>query len=406
MHLIKRLLYKFNHLSRRSKIATILIVLGTIGLIAFLNQNNKDAYQPYTVTTGDISETIVVSGNANASGNAAIYSPSTGIAEELFVTNGSFVEKGQELAKIQSTALEKDRANAYAAYQAATSALKTAVQSKVSNQSALETARKAVLDASAAQQQMNDRRSTGASNPATDKEYKQDEIDSINSSLTSAKTSFGYYEKKYLDSDSAIAAAQGNVDASRLAYEATMNSILKSPVTGQVINLSVSVGDSVIAKTTQNDPLPVLRITSEGELSVKIKLSELDIPKVTTKQQAIVRFDALPEKEFKGIVTRIDTAGTNENAAVTYMTYVRLLDYDERIKPEMTATVTILTNPKRNVLLIPNTALIKDADKLLVKTSPNGSSEKSIQIGMKNEKYSEVLTGLKKDEVIYVPTSK
>jgi multidrug efflux pump subunit AcrA (membrane-fusion protein) len=178
----------FKNLSLFKKIITIAIsVAVVVWLISSFGSSKSPNYDVYTVKKGSISEQIIISGNANATANAIVYSPSTGIVEELFVKNGDSVKANQILMKVKSTAMELDKSNALAAYQAAIAALNTSKQTKISNQSSLESARKTVIDASVAQQQMTNRRNEGLSNPATGKPYTQDEIDSINSLTTSTK---------------------------------------------------------------------------------------------------------------------------------------------------------------------------------------------------------------------------
>lgn len=144
-----------------------------VGLLILIlkpfSTSKSDKYDTYTVKKGSISEQVVISGNANATANAVIYSPSTGVVEELYVKNGDTVTANQVLMKVKSTAMELDKSNALAAYQSAVAALNTAKQTKITNQSLLESGRKSVIDASVAEQQMTNRRNEGLSNPATGK---------------------------------------------------------------------------------------------------------------------------------------------------------------------------------------------------------------------------------------------
>ena len=398
--------------STPQKIAGVFFCLLTIGLLMHtLRSSDTDTYTPHIVKRGDISENIIISGNANASGNASVYSPSTGVVTDMYVKNGDSVIPGQELMRIQSTAMETDRANALAAYQSAQAALNVSKQTKLTNQSLLEAGRKTVIDASISRQQMTTRRNDGTNNPATAKPYTQEEIDSINSSYESAAQSFAALEKKYLDSDSAIAAAQSAVSAAWLSYQSTLNGIIRSPIAGTVINLAVSPGDYVTAKTAsianQTDVSPVLRISNAGTISIQIKLNEVDVAKVRSGQSATVVFDAFPEKTFAASVSRVDTVGVNTNAVVTYNAFIDLLENDDRIRPAMTATVTIQTDTKKNVLLVPNIGLTKNKDQISVRgNSGKVQTIKPVTIGIKNTKESEITGGLSEGDVILVPKTK
>lgn len=402
----------FSKLPKWLKIILGIILLGAIAFKIFGNRFSQSPLtDEYIVRRGDISETIIISGNANSSSNASVYSPSTGIVEEMYVKNGEIVVPGQILMKVKSTAMEIDRANALAAYQAAQSELNSLRQAKITNQSLLESGRKSVIDTSVSLQQMTNRRNEGLSNPATGKPYTQDEIDSINSSYTSAKSLFSSTEKKYLDSDSAINAGQSAMTAAWLSYQATLNGIIKSPIGGKIINLAVGSGDYVYAKVTGSASTavidPVLRISTIDALSILVKLNEIDVSKVQPGQDATVVFDSIPEKTFTATLNRVDEVGVNINAVVTYNAYLTLNESDERIRPSMTATVTIQTDGKKQVLLAPNTSLQKENTAITVLAkNGNSSVRKPVSIGLKNSEVSEITSGLQEGDVIFIPKAK
>lgn len=363
----------------------------------------------YRVSKGEISESIVISGNANATDNAKVFSPTTGLVEEVYVANGDEVTVGQELMKVQSTAMEADRAAMYAAYQSTVAGANTSKQAKITNQSLLESARKTVIDTSIAKQQMEQRRIKGSPNPATSEQYTQDEIDSIISAYESAKTAFTASEKKFLDADTSIAAAQSAVSAAWLEYQATLNGVIKAPVAGKVANLAVDSGDYVRAKisspTTTNDGEPILRILAGRAVTVAVKLNEIDITKVRVGQKATVRFDALPETLFSGSVVRVDTVGENDNAVVTYNTYVVLENSDERIRPTMTATVTIETDFIRDILVVPNSALTRtdDGKTAVVRMQGNREVVTPVTTGKKSSTVTHIVNGLSDGDMILIP---
>ena len=402
----------FKNLSLFKKIIIVAIsVAVVVWLIRFFGSSKSLNYDVYTVKKGSISEQIIISGNANATANAIVYSPSTGIVEELFVKNGDSVKANQILMKVKSTAMELDKSNALAAYQAAIAALNTSKQTKITNQSSLESARKTVIDASVAQQQMTNRRNEGLSNPATGKPYTQDEIDSINSLTTSTKNAFTASEQKYLSSDAGIASAQSAVSAAQLAYQSTVNGTIKAPIAGTIMNLAVGSGDYVTAKLTTAtatvETVPVLRIATSDSITILVKLNEIDIAKVRPDQKAIVVFDALTDTTFEGVVSRIDEVGTNANAVVTFNAYITIQNTDPRIRPAMTATVTIQTDTKQNVFTVPNVSLKKENNRVTVlKKQANSEVTVPVIVGMKNGTESEITSGIADGDSILVPKAK
>jgi len=400
----------FSKLSTTQKIIASIFVLALIFFMVNSRSSKKEQSENYTVKVGNISEEIVISGNANTSGNASIYSPSTGIVEEVLVKNGDIVKAKQTVLKIKSTASEVDKLNALAAYRAAVSTLNSTKQAKEVNQSLLESARKSVIDGSVAVQQMNERRSVSGNNPSTSKQYTQNEVDSVLSSFTSSKQSFAAVEKKYLNSDGEIQAAQSAVSAAWLSYQATENGELKAPVGGKITNLAVNPGDSVKAKTSSlltSETMPVFLIASQESVSIIVQLSELDVIKVRPGQKVSIVFDALPDKTFDALVSRVDSVGVNLNAVVTFAAYITVIGSDERLLPAMTATVTIKTDEKKGVLLLPNAALKRDNQSVTVEVEEdNKRVTKVVKVGRKNMIESEIISGLDEGDKVIVTSIK
>lgn len=412
MNHIRQALTWLSKLKKSQKITAVVIVACLIAALSvLLRPAREDTVDVYEVTRGDISETITSSGNVTTNGNTTVFSPSTGIVETMYVNNGDTVTQGQKLLKIKSTATDIERSAALAAYQAAKNALSTSQQAKIVNQSQLEAGRKAVIDASVALAQLTDRLNNSTNNPATNKQYTPDEIESVKSSYISAKKSFEALEGKYTDSGSAISAAQSSVTTKLLSYQATLDGVIKAPTAGMIMNIAVEPGDSVSAITSADTSAannkPVLRISTLDTISIKVSLSEIDIAKVREGQKATVFFDAIPEKVFDATVSRVDGVGTNTNAVVTYDVYISLVESDDRIRPGMSATATIQTDAKTGVLLVPNIGLKKDANEITVEVQDGTSSTpKTVRIGVKNSLQSEVLSGLSEGEKILIPKSK
>ncbi|MBP7774551.1 HlyD family efflux transporter periplasmic adaptor subunit [Candidatus Woesebacteria bacterium] len=412
MNHIRQALTWLSKLKKSQKITAVVIVVCLIAALSvLLRPAREDTVDVYEVTRGDISETITSSGNVTTNGNTTVFSPSTGIVETMYVNNGDTVTQGQKLLKIKSTATDIERSAALAAYQAAKNALSTSQQAKIVNQSQLEAGRKAVIDASVALAQLTDRLNNSTNNPATNKQYTPDEIESVKSSYISAKKSFEALEGKYTDSGSAISAAQSSVTTKLLSYQATLDGVIKAPTAGMIMNIAVEPGDSVSAITSADTSAannkPVLRISTLDTISIKVSLSEIDIAKVREGQKATVFFDAIPEKVFDATVSRVDGVGTNTNAVVTYDVYISLVESDDRIRPGMSATATIQTDAKTGVLLVPNIGLKKDANEITVEVQDGTSSTpKTVRIGVKNSLQSEVLSGLSEGEKILIPKSK
>lgn len=346
---------------KKKALIIVVLLIAVYGIYSFLKPK-KSAYTYATVKRSTVSDTISETGNVASSGRFDVYSNSTGYIEEVYVANGTIVAAGQELFKVKSTATEQEKASAYAAYASALATKNTTEQNKPLYQSQLETARQSVINASNVVNEMNDNRNNGRNNPATKKAYTQEEIDSINSALISARQNFIAVEKKYLDADTNIMSGRAGLTSAWLAYQATQDSVVKATAPGVIANFSASVGDKVTAvsatSAAASSTIPALVILGDfAKTSIRIPLNEVDVNKVKIGHTASIVFDAFREKKYTGHISTIDTAGTNTNGVITYNAYVIIDNPDANVKTEMTATVTVETAKHTNVLVVPNSAV-------------------------------------------------
>lgn len=162
--------------------------------------------------------------------------------------------------------------------------------------------------------------------------------------------------------DSALAslrAAEGSVVQTRGAYSQARtnlrNATIRSPVDGTVISRSVDVGQTVAASFQT----PTLFTIAQDltRMQIETSVDEADIGRVAMDQPVTFTVDAYPETEFKGRVGQIRNAAVVNQNVVTYTVVVNVDNPDLKLKPGMTANVSILTSRKDGVLKIPNAAL-------------------------------------------------
>lgn len=337
----------------------VAFAVGFVGFIVTSPLRAKGpAYTTEAVTKDTVIDTVSESGNVASSGRFDVYSPSTGYIEEVYVQNGAIVAPGDNLFKVKSTATAQEQATAYTAYQNAVSAAKTAEQSKLTYQALIGKDRQAVLDA----QNAVDYKNSNSTNPSTKKDYTELEKQSIDAALENARQTFSADEKKYIEADTAIAAARASINSTWLAYQATQDIVVTAPAPGSIANFSYSIGDKVTANSsttlTSSSTVPTLVILGDlSRTNIRIALNEVDVDKVQVGQEATITFDAFRDKKFIGRVSTIDTAGTNTNGVITYIATINLNSIDTTIKTEMTATVSIETAKHENVLTVPNSAV-------------------------------------------------
>ncbi len=167
-----------------------------------------------------------------------------------------------------------------------------------------------------------------------------------------------------------------NYQTALASYEAAKSSldetVLVSPIDGVVMGEPASIGTLVTAGV--NDPTVVMMIGNLSGKIIKVKVDETDIGKIKVGQEASFTVDAYQNHTFSGRVSKIgqiSTATTTTNTSsstssssssssssvIYYYVTLEAADPDNLLKPEMTARVTIKIDEKKDVLLIPLSAL-------------------------------------------------
>jgi HlyD family secretion protein len=171
-------------------------------------------------------------------------------------------------------------------------------------------------------------------------------------------------EVEAAERDHAQALAQLQLDQARLEQvsaaleEARVNldyTDIVSPVDGVVVSRSVNVGQTVAASFQT----PVLFLIAEDltKMQINTNVSESDIGVVNEKQNAFFTVDAYPDRQFTGTVSQVRNAPQIVQNVVTYDVVVNVDNSDLALKPGMTASLSLITAQRENVLKVPLAAL-------------------------------------------------
>jgi HlyD family secretion protein len=132
-------------------------------------------------------------------------------------------------------------------------------------------------------------------------------------------------------------------------------SIIRSPITGVVVDKQVSVGQSVAASFQAATLFVIAQDLSR--LQANITVDEADIGEVDEGQNVSFSVDAFPDREFEGRVSQVRQQGTSESGVVSYTVVVEADNPGRQLLPGMTANADIIIEQQQNVLRVPNTAL-------------------------------------------------
>jgi HlyD family secretion protein len=193
------------------------------------------------------------------------------------------------------------------------------------------------------------------------------------------------YDRLTAGNTAEIEAAQARVEAAK----STINlARVISPFAGTVTESYVLVGDQVGAGDT------AFRVDNLSSLLVDVKVSEVDINRVTIGQPVNLTFDAILGKEYHGEVIEVTQAGTVDEGVVNFTVTVELTDADALVKPGMTAGVNIVVEELQDVLLVPNRAVRLDDGERVVYVLEDGQAvRKEIRLGSSSDTMSIVASG-------------
>jgi len=209
-----------------------------------------------------------------------------------------------------------------------------------------------------------------------DKVNLQAELVSKNAELASSKTEFEYQEKNYarskvlhdkqLISDTDFETATYNYEKAKSSYDRNLSdmtkvrrnleyAIITSPIDGVVINRAVEEGQTVAAGFST--PTLFTIANDLTQMRVIADVDEADIGQVEEGQNVKFTVDAYPDDVFEGKVTQVRLEATITSNVVTYEVVISAYNPDLKLKPGLTANVTVFTLERPDVLTVPSKSL-------------------------------------------------
>lgn len=278
------------------------------------------------------------------------------------------------------------------------------------------------------------------------------ELQSATAQLNKSKSEYDYQQRNYarnkvlyekkLISDSEYETATYNYEQAKANYEESQASMVKvrrnleyatitSPINGVVINRAVEEGQTVAAGF--ETPTLFTIAADLTKMQIIADVDEADIGSVLEGQRVSFTVDAYPNDVFEGKVEQIRLGDSSESSSsstsststvVTYEVVISAENPDLKLKPRLTANITIYTLEKNDILVIPNKALRFVADQEILKsigiTIDNATAEapagekivwvkngnrlepKSVTVGSGNNNVTEVTSGLSEGEEVVV----
>jgi HlyD family secretion protein len=384
-----------------SVIVAFVLLGGGFGVKAALSPSHAiDPSKLAAVERGDLARVVVATGKIQPLSKADIKSKASGIVKKIYVDYGDRVKTGQilaELDKIQLEAAERAaRANLQAAEASRNSAIAALARNKVDSEGpdvpflklSMERAEKEFHEGVVAQSVVED----------AQKNYRL----ALNKQTSAVAT---------LEvSRAEIAKAEADVAQSRAALdnaeEDLRNSTIVSPIDGLVLSRDVNVGDAVSSiLILGSQATPIMTLGDVSEVYVQGKVDEADIGKVYLNQAARIVVESFKDKKFVGKVTKISPLGKEKDNVTTFEVRVSISNSTGELKASMSANAEILLEEKKDVLMIPEAALIYDKERRASVEIPdakaeNGKKKLNVKLGISNGVKTEIVEGLNEKQQV------
>jgi HlyD family secretion protein len=391
---------------RRKRIIIISVVvgvvlLGALGLYAFTRGGTKiDDSKLAKVTRDDLAKNVVATGKVEPITKVEVKSKASGIVKKLYVEYGDRVKKGQLLAQLDKEEIQAQVDQSRAALAAADANLKSAEadyeRSKVDAEGPDVPLLKRAYDRA-----IGMAKEGVVSTSALEDAQKNYEL-ALNKQNV-AKAQMTVLKAKIAQSEAEVARDRANLKQleEQLGY-----TDIESPIDGIVLSRDVEMGDAVSSILVLGSSATlVMTLGDTSEVYVKGKVDESDIGKVYLGQPARIKVESFKDKTFNGKVTKISPMGVEKDNVTTFEVRVSINNPGGELKAEMTANAEIILEEHKNVLQIPEGAIIYDKDKKASVEIPDphakdGKRKVAVNIGISNGAKTEVLSGLKENDQV------
>jgi HlyD family secretion protein len=305
-------------------VAAVLVVVALgAGIYYYSTKPQAPTYKTAKVERGDLVSAVAATGNLAAVVTVQVGTQVSGTIQKLYVDFNSKVVKGQTIAQIDPALF-----------------LAQVDQSRGNSLNAQATLQKAKADLTDAKRNLE--------------RYRQLVKDGI-----VAQSDYDTAENRYQMATATVKASEGSVAQTRGSlHQAETNlryATIRSPVDGIVVSRNVDVGQTVAASFSTPTLFTIAQDLTKMEIDTSV--DEADISRIIVGQPVTFTVDSYPETRFIGKVVQIRNAPVITQNVVTYIVVIGVENKELKLKPGMTANVSIETARKENVLKLPTAAL-------------------------------------------------
>jgi HlyD family secretion protein len=307
-------------------IAIVAVLALGVSVAAYYRMNgasNDPEVNTAAVTRSDIRPNVQATGTLQAVSTVEVGSQVSGRISELHADFNSVVHKGQVIARLDPSLF----------------------QAEVEQARATLTRLEAEENRAQVQQQDAATKLTRAKDLAAANLIPRQDLDTAQATYDAAVAAVKSAHANVVQARAALNQAQVNLQ----------HTVIEAPTDGVVISRNVEVGQTVAA--TMQAPTLFIIAGDLSKMQVNASVDEADIGAIRPGQRVRFTVDAYPDRQFRGSVTQVRLQPTVVQNVTTYTTVIDVPNGELLLKPGMTATVTVETANRENVLTVPNAAL-------------------------------------------------
>jgi len=368
-------------------VGAAVVVVAVVGIVSAARSKTEiDPSKLATAEKGDIARSVVATGKIQPLTKVEVKSKASGIVKKLDADYGDAVREGQVLAELDKETLQAQVREARAQLLSAQAALqRTKVEAQGPDlpflKSAVERARRLYEQGLISTNVLED----------AQKEYE-----------------LGLNKQRAAQSNVSVNAAEVARAQAMLERADTdlRNSTIVSPMNGLVLSRDVEVGDAVSSILVLGSQATlVMTLGDVTSVYVLGKVDEADIGKVYMGQPARITVESFKDKKFVGKVTKISPFGKEKDNVTTFEVRVSIDNPGGELKANMSANAEIIREEKKDVLLVPDSAILYDKDRKTSVEVPdpkgeNGRRKVAVKVGISNGVKAEVIEGLRPGEKV------
>ncbi len=333
-------------------VIVIVILAGGFSFYQLSGQNGSNQkFRLVKVERGEIDLIVTATGTINPVINVLVGSQVSGTIKNLFADFNSQVKEGQVIAQIDPAIFQAQVDQAKANVLTNQANLLNARANLENTKANSVKAEIAVVDA---------KRTLDRNRPLVEKKViAQATMDTAQTAYDTAEAQKEVAKAQVASATSQVESSKAQVEQAKAALKLAETNLryttIRSPVNGTVISRNVDVGQTVAASLQAPTLFTIAKDLTR--MQVDTNVSEADVGRITVGQDATFTVDAYPGRIFKGQVSEVRNAPIIIQNVVTYDVVILVDNKDLKLKPGMTANVSIMIAHRDGVLRIPNAAL-------------------------------------------------